>query len=59
MTNKANVTNTTPVAVHDCHQLLVWIIPQLDQYPRARRFTLGEKLEVLLMEVRLGWVPSQ
>ncbi|MGD0961395.1 MAG: hypothetical protein ABSB19_16420 [Methylomonas sp.] len=38
-----------PVAIQDCHQLLVWIIPQLDQFPRARRFTLGEKLELLLM----------
>ncbi|WP_150049868.1 four helix bundle protein [Methylomonas rhizoryzae] len=59
MTNKAYAANTTPVAVHDCHQLLAWIIPQLELYPRARRFTLGEKLEVLLMEVRLGWVPAQ
>ncbi|WP_367154612.1 hypothetical protein [Methylomonas sp. HYX-M1] len=59
MTNKAYAANTTPVAVHDCHQLLAWIIPQLDQYPRARRFTLGEKLEVLLMEVRLRREPGQ
>jgi len=51
MTKQAHATNTTPVAVHDCHQLLAWIIPQLDQFPRARRFTLGEKLEVLLMDV--------
>lgn len=40
-----------PVAIEDCHQLLAWIIPKLDDFPRARRFTLGEKLERLLMEV--------
>ncbi|PPC90462.1 MAG: four helix bundle protein [Methylobacter sp.] len=40
-----------PIAIHDCHQLLAWIIPKLDQFPRTRRFTLGEKLEKLLMEV--------
>ena len=35
----------TPQAVEDCHQLLLWIIPLLDQFPRQRRFTLGERLE--------------
>ena len=40
-----------PVAIHDCHQLLAWMLPQLDNFPRSRRFTLGEKLELLLMEV--------
>ncbi len=40
-----------PVAINDCHQLLAWMLPQLDQFPRTRRFTLGEKLELLLMEV--------
>ncbi len=47
----ANSAQATPVAIHDCHQLLAWIIPQLDHFPRARRFTLGEKLELLLMDV--------
>jgi hypothetical protein len=40
-----------PVAIQDCHQLLAWMLPQLDHFPRARRFTLGEKLELLLMDV--------
>lgn len=40
-----------PVAINDCHQLLAGIVPQLDNFPRARRFTLGEKLEMLLIEV--------
>ncbi|OAI13512.1 MULTISPECIES: four helix bundle protein [Methylomonas] len=47
----ANSAQATPVAIHDCHQLLAWIIPQLDHFPQARRFTLGEKLEWLLMDV--------
>ena len=38
-------------AVIDCHQLLAWIIPQLDRMPRQRRFTLGERLETLLLQV--------
>ena len=36
---------TTPKAVEDCHELLAWIIPKLDQFPRNRRFTLGERIE--------------
>ena len=41
----------TPKAVDDCHQLLLWLIPKIDQFPRQRRFTLGERLETLLMRV--------
>ena len=38
-------------AVLDCHQLLAWIIPKLDRMPRQRRYTLGERLETLLLQV--------
>ncbi len=36
---------TVPQAVQSCHDLLLWIIPQLDKFPRSRRFTLGERIE--------------
>lgn len=45
------MTDTTPQAVQACHQILLWMIPQLDRFPRARRFTLGERLETSLLEV--------
>ena len=35
-----------PQAVQSCHELLLWLIPQLDKYPRARRFTLCERIEM-------------
>lgn len=41
----------TPQAVQACHELLLWIIPQLDKFPRARRFTLGSQLENGLLKV--------
>jgi len=41
----------TPQAVQACHELLLWLIPQLDKFPRARRFTLGERIENGLLEV--------
>ena len=42
---------TVPQAVQVCHELLLWVIPQLDRFPRARRFTLGERIETGLLEV--------
>ena len=36
---------STPKAVEDCRELLLWMIPHLDKFPRNRRYTLGEKLE--------------
>jgi len=45
------MSDSTPQAVQACHQLLLWMIPQLDRFPRARRFTVGERLEAGLLEV--------
>jgi hypothetical protein len=28
------MADTTPQAVQACHALLVWVIPQLDKFPR-------------------------
>ena len=42
---------TTPQVVESCHQLLLWIIPHLNKFPRNHRFTLGERLESALIEV--------
>lgn len=43
--------DATPQAVQSCHDLLAWMIPQIDKFPRVRRFTLGERLESGLLEV--------
>ena len=40
--------DTTPQAVLSCHELLRWLVPHLDKFPRVRRFTLGERLESTL-----------
>jgi len=37
--------------VESCHQLLLWLVPQLDKFPRSRRFTLGGNLESVLLSV--------
>jgi hypothetical protein len=41
----------TAKAVQDCHNLLAWIIPQLDKFPKNRRYTLGERIESGLLDV--------
>jgi len=43
--------DTTPQAVQAAHELLLWLIPQIDKFPRIRRFSLGERLERALLEV--------
>ena len=40
-----------PRVIDDCHELLKWLIPLLDKFPRSRRFTLGERLESGLLAV--------
>jgi len=40
-----------PQAVQLCHDLLLWLIPHLDKFPRNRRFTLGDRLEKTLLDV--------
>ena len=42
---------TLPKVIDDCHELLKWLIPLLDKFPRQRRFTLGERLESGLLDV--------
>jgi len=48
----------TPRAVEACHELLLWLIPLLDQFPRSRRFTLGERIEKLLLSVLEGLIQA-
>lgn len=38
-------------AVDRCHELLRWIVPVIDRFPRSRRFTLGDRLESTLLDV--------
>jgi hypothetical protein len=47
----SNINKTLPKAVQDCHNLIVWLIPQLDKFPRNRRFTLGDRIETTLLKV--------
>ena len=42
---------STPKAIETWHQLMEWMVPLLDHFPRTRRHTLAARLEHLLLEV--------
>jgi hypothetical protein len=46
-----NQADKTPQAIQACHELILWMIPQLDKFPRSRRYTLGSRLENGLLMV--------
>ena len=41
---------STPETVQACHECIVRVIPLLDQFPKARRFTLGDRIEAVLLD---------
>jgi hypothetical protein len=43
--SEGGMKDTSPQAVQAAHELLLWLIPQIDKVPRVRRFTRGERLE--------------
>lgn len=45
------MADLSPQAVEACHDLIVWMIGKLDDFPRARRYTLGTRIETLLLDV--------
>ena len=47
-----------PQAVQSCHNLILWMIPQIDKFPRVRRFTLGERIESSLLTVLRGLIQA-
>jgi len=42
---------STPKAVQACHELAEWMIPLIERFPRAKRYTLGERLETRLFNL--------
>ena len=45
------MTDAAPQAVQACHELIVWFIPELNRFPRGRRFRQGDGLESAELEV--------
>lgn len=38
------------------HDLLVYVIPQIDKFPRDQRFVLSDRIENKLLDVQESWL---
>src|ERR1019366_9699538 len=47
---QGNARRTGP-ALEAMYQLLVWLIPTIDNFPRAQKFVLGDRIETVALDV--------
>jgi four helix bundle protein len=40
------------VVIQKTYDLLLWIIPQIEKFPRSYRFLLGDRIETKLLEIQ-------
>lgn len=40
-----------PIVITRLYDLILWTIPQLDKFPRNHKFTIGDRIESLLLEI--------
>lgn len=46
-----NARRTGP-ALEAMYQFLLWLVPAVDKFPRARKFTLGDRIEAAALDVQ-------
>jgi len=37
-------------AITRCYDLILWLVPAVDKFPRTRKFTLGGRIEAICLE---------
>lgn len=42
---------STPKALQDTYDLILWMIPSLSKFPRDQRFLLGDRIQTTLLDV--------
>jgi 23S rRNA-intervening sequence protein len=47
---ESNVRRTGP-ALEAMYQFLLWLIPMVEKYPRAQKFTLGDRIEITALDI--------
>jgi hypothetical protein len=52
MVEEANNARRTGPALEAMYQFLLWLIPTVDKFPRARKFTLGDRIEQTALDVQ-------
>jgi len=46
-----NQTSNVPAVITKIYDVLMWLLPQLEKFPRAHRYVLGKRLEEQLYEL--------
>jgi len=46
-------------AITKANDLLRWLLPALDKFPRTRKFTLGDRIETLALDVLGGLIEAK
>ena len=46
-------------AITKANDLLRWLLPALDKFPRTRKFTLGDRIENLALDVLTGLIQAK
>ncbi|MBK5290282.1 MAG: hypothetical protein JJE04_01125 [Acidobacteriia bacterium] len=55
-----------PVAVGKAYDFVLWLLPKVENFPRAYRFTIGERLTThgldllsALLDIETAWRPAR
>lgn len=51
------MSNIAPV-LEKTYQFLVWLLPTVEKFPRAHKFTLGERTQALALTVLEGLIEA-
>ncbi len=46
-----NTVRRTGPALEAMYQFILWLMPTVDKFPRARKFSLGERIEATALDV--------
>ena len=51
MAEQENNARRTGPALEAMYQFILWLVPAVDKFPRARKFTLGDRIEATALDV--------
>ena len=55
---EANHARRTGPALEAMYQFMLWLVPTVDKFPRARKFTLGDRIETTALDVLDGLIAA-
>jgi hypothetical protein len=46
-----NNSKQTGAAIEAHYQFLAWLLPTIEKFPRSQKFTLGDRIEIIALDV--------